>query len=175
MTSPIFTLADPDSHRDALLQLNIEYLSWTGAEIEKLFDLSFIDLTGVLVPEYVNSTIDKVCGDPPPRGVFYLVEYDGLVAGMGGLRTVRDGVCELKRVYVRPTFRGKQLGETILHRMLDDASNFGFQKMVLDTGPFMRSAHRLYEAAGFSDCPPYPEAEVPAALHHGWRFMERTI
>lgn len=47
----------------------------------------------------------------------------------------------------------------------------GYREVILDTGPFMTSAHRLYEAAGFLDIPAYAEAEVPQALHHDWRFM----
>ena len=54
---------------------------------------------------------------------------------------------------------------------MDDARSFGFRELVLDTGPIMTSAHRLYEARGFIDSMPYPEAKVPQPLHHGWRFM----
>lgn len=45
----------------------------------------------------------------------------------------------------------------------------------LDFGPFMMSAHRLYEAEGFRDRPIYDDAEVPSVLHHDWRFMERSL
>lgn len=175
MTPPTFILADPVMHREALLRINVEYMTWVTAEIGKSFGASAATLNGMPVAEYVASVIDKVCGDAPPRGVFYLVEHDGALAGMGGLRRVRDGVAEVKRVYVRPTQRGKQLGEAILQRVLDDATAFGYRSIVLDTAPFMQSAQRLYESVGFVDRPPYAETEVPPELHGAWRFMERVL
>jgi GNAT superfamily N-acetyltransferase len=90
---------------------------------------------------------------------------------MGGLRRVSDGVGEIKRIYVPKAVRGAGVGVRILDRLIEDARSFGYRELVLDTGPFMTSAHRLYEAAGFVDIPAYADAEVPEALHHDWRFM----
>lgn len=170
-----FTLATPQANRDALLALNIEYMSWVAAGIEQSFGLTSQALLGMALPDYVASVIDKVCGEPPPRGAFYLVQVDGELTAMGGLRPLGDSVCEVKRIYVRPAFRGLQLGATILQRLLDDARAFGYQRVCLDSAPFMQSAHRVYAAHGFVDCAPYAGAEVPAVLHAGWRFMERAL
>ena len=90
---------------------------------------------------------------------------------MGGLRSIRNGVGEIKRIYVSRASRGGGIGAKILDRLVHDAQSFGYHELVLETGPFMTSAHRLYEAAGFADIPPYAEAEVPEALHRDWRFM----
>jgi hypothetical protein len=60
-------------------------------------------------------------------------------------------------------------------QMIADAEAFGYSAMRLDSGPFMTSAHRLYEAEGFRDRPAYVGAEVPAEVHHNWRFMERLL
>ena len=119
--------------------------------------------------------IDKVCGDPPPKGIFYLVKVDDTLAGMGGLRFLRPGVAEIKRIYFRPEFRGRKLGELMLIRLLADAKAFGYRSVCLDTALFMRAAHRLYEKNGFSDCSAYEGVEVPAEFHGNWRFMEREI
>lgn len=174
MPSLRFILANPDTHRAALLQLNVEYMTWVLAEVEKITGTPAEEMLGMTVPQYVASVIDKVCGAPPPQGAFYLLEIDGVIAGMGGIRRVRDGVAEVKRIYVRPEHRGKQLGETILLRVLDDAKQFGYQHVLLDSGPFMQSAHKVYQAQGFVDCAAYAEAEVPAAWHAMWRFMVRS-
>ena len=61
------------------------------------------------IAEYVPTVLDAVCGDPPPRGVLYLVELDHQLAAMGGLRWNSPGVVEIKRVYVRPTHRRANL------------------------------------------------------------------
>jgi GNAT superfamily N-acetyltransferase len=175
MTSLKFIAAHPATHREALLALNIEYLTWVTTEFEKITGTSVQQLIGMEVPEYVTSVIDKVCGDPPPKGIFYLVESEGELAGMGGLRWLRDGVAEVKRIYVRPDQRGKCIGESILQQILDDAKAFGYQSMWLDSAPFMQSAQRIYERYGFVDREPYPEVEAPKELHPIIRFMERSL
>ena len=175
MTDITFTPANAVTHRDILLALNIEYMQWNSAQLAAMFGIRFADVAGMEVPDYVASQIDKACGEPPPNGCFYLMEYGSVVAGMGGLRRIHSDVSELKRVYVRPAFRGKQLGAAILQRVLADAKDFGFKSMRLDSGPFMHAAHKLYLAHGFVDRAPYMEAEVGEALHGRWRFMERQI
>lgn len=68
-----------------------------------------------------------------------------------------------------------KLGELMLNRLLADARAFGYQRVCLDTALFMKSAHRLHEANGFSDCPAYEGVEVPSEFHGRWRFMERAL
>lgn len=170
-----FVPTDPVAHRAELITLNVEYMEWVLAGIERSFGTSPQDLLGQPIADYVAAKLDSVCGAPPPQGVFYLVRLGGALAGMGGLRRVRDGVAELKRVYVRPACRGARLGATIVERLLADARAFGYCHVWLDSAPFMTSAHRLYEAAGFTDCPPYQEAEVSPRLHERWRFMARAL
>ena len=67
------------------------------------------------------------------------------------------------------------LGAIIVKRLIADAEAFGYLAMRLDSGPFMTSAHKLYEAEGFRDRTAYEGAEVPAEVHHNWRFMERRL
>jgi GNAT superfamily N-acetyltransferase len=175
VTEPTFTPATPVDHRDALIALNVEYVSWVAAEAESYFGISTQASIGMTIAEYVPTVLDTICGDPPPRGIFYLVERDHQLAGMGGLRWSSPGVVEIKRVYVRPAHRGAKLGATILQRLLADARGFGYERVHLDTAPFMHAAHTLYEAAGFVDCAPYAGSEVPAFLHPKWRFMEKAL
>lgn len=175
MATLTFRQAHPVTHRDELFKLNLEYMSWVSDQITQLTGLHPEDTVGMDLPNYVASMMDKACGDPPPRGAFYLLEADGQLAGMGGLRRVRDGVAEVKRFYVRPAHRGQGLGDALLRRVLDDARAFGYRSAVLDTAPFMKPAHRLYEQFGFVDRGPYEEAEVPKELHPIWRFMECAL
>jgi GNAT superfamily N-acetyltransferase len=175
MTPPDFVIASVASHRSELIQLNVEYVAWAMAEINREFGVSAEDIIGMSASEYVHSVIEKVCGDPPPKGIFYLVRVGGQFAGMGGLRCLRPGVAEIKRIYIRPEFRGMKLGEHIMDRLLEDAKSFGYQKVCLESGPFMKSAHRLYERNRFRDCPIYEGVEVPSAFHDRWRFMERMV
>ena len=174
MSSPTFRLADPVADRAALIALNVEYVSWVFAEIEQLSGLTARGILGMEVVDYVPTVIDKVCGDPPPRGAFYLVEDDGRPLAMGGLRRSDDGVAELKRLYMRPAGRGRRLGEALARRLVDDARAFGYRRVRLDTLPFMHGAQALYEAMGFIDCAPYP-VEMPEAFRDRIRYMQLAL
>lgn len=170
MSIPNFRLADPIADRAALLDMNIEYVTWVFAEIAKMSRMTARDILGAEVADYVPTVIDKVCGDPPPRGAFYLVELDGQVVAMGGLRRSAEGIAELKRVYVRPSGRGHRLGEAIAARLVADARAFGYRTVRLDTLPFMQAAQALYVAMGFVDCAPYP-VEMPEVFRQHIRYM----
>ena len=174
MSSPNFRLADPVADRAALIDLNVEYVTWVFAEIEEMSGMTAPDILGTTVADYVPTIIDKVCGDPPPRGAFYLVEDGGELLAMGGLRRSEDGIAELKRVYVRPAGRGRRLGEALARRLVGDARAFGYRAVRLDTLPFMKTAQALYEAMGFVDCAPYP-IEMPEAFRDHIRYMQLVL
>ena len=163
------------AHREAVIQLNVEYLTWVYAGVAQTLGVSAEAANGLPPEAYVPTVVDRVCGQVPPHGVFYLVRADDQWVGMGGLRPVADGVMEIKRIYCRPASRGLGLGARMLQRLLADAQAMGAHRLVLDTAPFMGAAQRLYADHGFTDCPPYPGAEVPEALHPHWRFMTRAV
>lgn len=171
------TFETADAGRDfaVLMALNLRYLDWLEANIRQDFGQELTILLGASIPDYVTATLDKMCAARPPEGIFYVVRRDGQPAGMGGVRRLADGACEMKRVFVPPEQRGRGLGATIVRRLIADAEAFGYSAMRLDSGPFMTSAHRLYEAEGFRYRDAYAGVEAPADLHHNWRFMEREL
>jgi GNAT superfamily N-acetyltransferase len=170
-----FEPADARNDHAVLTEFNVAYLDWLDGNIRATFGLDLSSLLGQPIAEYVAASLDQLCAAVPPEGVFYLVRRDGEAVGMGGVRRTVDGASEMKRVFVRPDQRGSGLGATIVRRLISDATSFGYASMRLDSGPFMTSAHRLYEAEGFRDRPIYDGAEVPSELHHDWRFMERAL
>ncbi len=174
MNKPTFRIADPLADRAALVDLNIAHVTWVFDEIHALWGPTALDVLGATPADYVPTIIDKVCGDVPPHGLFYLVEQDGAAVAMGGLRRSAEGIAELKRVYVRPSARGQRLGETITRRLVDDARAFGYARIRLDTLPFMHTAQALYESMGFVGCAPYP-IEMPASFRMHVRYMELTL
>lgn len=169
-----FEAADAGRDRDVLLDLNIRYFEWMELCIRRDFGIELSGLLGGSIPDYVASALDKLCAARPPEGVFYIVRRDGQPAGMGGLRRLADGISEMKRVFVLPEQRGGGLGGIIVKRLIGDSDVFGYPAMRLDSGPFMASAHKLYEAEGFTDRYAYDGVEVPVELRHNWRFMERA-
>lgn len=91
-------------------------------------------------------------------------------------RLLRDGVCELKRVYVRNTARGGQgLSRALMERLIGEARGFGYHTMLLDTVPTLDTATRLYERLGFARIPAYPDVEVAAVLHPRSVFMAKAL
>jgi GNAT superfamily N-acetyltransferase len=167
--------ADLAAHRPELVELNVEYMTWIAEVSEELFGLRFRDVVGLDVREYVEGTLDAMVGAAQGTGAYYLIEVDGAFVGMGALRRFADGVAEVKRMYVRPAYRGRRLGALVLARLLDDARSSGYASVRLDTGRFMTAAQRTYEAAGFVDREPYEGAEVPVPMWPHWRFLELAL
>ncbi len=161
--------------REALLAMNIAYIGWVADGVAQHFNVALPDLLGAPIPDYADAALEGLCAHAPPDGVFYIVCNGDAVAGMGGLRRIGADRCEMKRVYVKPSHRGGGLGAQIARKLIADAQSFGYTHMALDTGPFMTAAHRVYEDLGFRDIAAYPEAELPPALHAGWRFMARAL
>ncbi len=179
--TPQLIQARLDPHAQELLALNTEYMAWVFAGIEQHFGALPAALAERPVADYAAGMLDKVCSDLPPAGCFYLLvvpEAQGpalRMAGMGALRRLDEQRAELKRIYLRPGFRGLGLGALLMQRLVDDARDFGYRQLCLDSAPFMQEAQALYTRHGFQDCAPHAGTEVPAALQSGWRFMQRQL
>jgi putative acetyltransferase len=106
----------------------------------------------------------------PPRGRLLLAEYEGQLAGCIALHQldseVASEVCEMKRLYLRPQFRGKRLGRALAERIITEARQIGYKSMRLDTvEPVMRDAVAMYRRLGFVEIPPYCANPMTGALY----------
>lgn len=85
----------------------------------------------------------------PPRGRLLLATTSEGAAGCVALRPVGDSVCEMKRLFVRPSYQRRGLGRALAERVITEARAIGYSTMLLDTLPFMQGAIRLYGGLGF--------------------------
>jgi len=102
----------------------------------------------------------------PPTGRLLLAEFEGHLAGCVALHRLQSGICEMKRLYLRPAFRGKGLGRRLAQRIIHEAREAGYRTIRLDTvEPAMRDAVAMYRRLGFNEIAPYCENPMPGALY----------
>jgi putative acetyltransferase len=106
----------------------------------------------------------------PPGGALFLAWSGGEAAGCVALRKIDAARCEMKRLYVRPAFRGAGVGRRLAGEVVRRAREAGYRAMRLDTVPGMTEAVALYRSLGFHEIEPYRPNPVPGAL-----FFEFTL
>ena len=99
----------------------------------------------------------------PPSGALLLLVEDGQPIVCGALRDLGDGVCELKRIYVRPSARRRGLGQAMSEKLMAIARDKGYNMVRLDTLERLKGAPEMYEKLGFRRIPAYnhnPEPDI---------------
>ncbi len=102
----------------------------------------------------------------PPHGRLLLAQYGGELAGCVALHGLDSGACEMKRLYLRPRFRGKGLGVALVEQVISEARQIGYGSIRLDTvESMMREAVEMYRRFGFHEIPAYRANPIEGALH----------
>jgi putative acetyltransferase len=102
----------------------------------------------------------------PPEGRLLLAECDGQLAGCVALHKLEPGICEMKRLYLRPQFRGRGLGRALADRIIAEARHIGYRRMRLDTvEPVMKDAVAMYRKLGFKEVDPYRPNPIAGAMY----------
>jgi ribosomal protein S18 acetylase RimI-like enzyme len=170
-----FVRVDLNVHREILKDLSEEYLGWVAEQFREHYGIEISAPGEQTVREYARKSVNNVAAYAPPQGICYLLKLDGEMVGMGALRQVRDGVGEIKRMYVRPKYRGRGIGRALLKELLGKAREYGYSTILLDTAKWMTIAQRMYHSAGFRYREEYPESEIPQSIRHLCVFMEKDL
>jgi putative acetyltransferase len=106
----------------------------------------------------------------PPKGRLLLAYYNddavsSQLAGCGALRPFSDEICEMKRLYIRPEFRGRGFGRVLTLALISAAREIGYRALRLDTLPEMHEAHKLYQTLGFREIAPYRASKMEGLLY----------
>ena len=127
-----------------------QYAAWLGV------DLSF------------QGFADEIANLPGAYGAadgrLFYAEVDGQPAGCVGIRRFSEGVCEMKRLYVDPAFRGRGVGRKLALAAIKAAHLFGYRRILLDTVPSMRIAVKLYRELGFKEVPAYYPSPIEGTI-----------
>ena len=101
----------------------------------------------------------------PPGGSLLIAEEDRAIVGCVALRKLGDSICEMKRLYVKPQFRGRGLGKALVERIIEEGTELGYTKMRLDTLDRLKEAMAVYEAFGFRRIEPYYVNPLPDVVY----------
>jgi len=157
MASPEITLIIPSSAQEwhATHEILRDYQASLDVSLDfQHFEAELADLPGAYAA---------------PTGVMLLALIDGAVAGCGGFRNLPDAddanACEMKRLFVRPTFRRFGLGRMLALDLIDRALVAGYSAVLLDTLDEMEAARGLYASLGFEEVPPFYFNPLPGARY----------
>lgn len=152
----IIEASAPD-HIEAAKELFLEYAAWM--EFSGCFQGFNEELAG-LPGKYGK-----------PEGRLYLAKYNHEYAGCVAFRKIEDGICEMKRLYVKPYFRGHNIGKVLVETIINDAKKEGYSKMRLDTiSGKMDNAIELYKSLGFRQIEKYYDNDDSHSV-----FMELNL
>jgi putative acetyltransferase len=145
------TRAETEAQHQIVRALVAEYIAWDAAELRRrgldaqaVFDFYFASDEEAFPGEYAS-----------PEGCLLLASWSAEPAGCVAFRRLAARICELKRLYVRPACRGRQVGRQLASALIAEARQAGYGLMRLETVTYMEDAIALYSRCGFRQCPPY--------------------
>jgi len=160
-------------HREEYRQLNVELITWIADQFRENYQIDAVSIIGQTIPEYVDDHLEDLTGLKPPDGIIHLLVAGGEIAGMGAIRKLSDEIGEIKRMYIRPPYRGRGYGREMLAKLLEVGREFGCSSFLLETSKFMTAAQHIYRSAGFIEREEYPEIETPTIFRPYQLFMEK--
>jgi putative acetyltransferase len=144
-------VAQTEAQYRQVRELLEEYIAWDATQLAQLG----LDAQAALDFYFASGKEDLPGVYAPPDGRMFLASYSAETAGCAAFRRMTADTCEMKRMYVRPGFRGKQIGRRLADTLILTARETGYSIMLLETTTYLDKAIALYSALGFRACQPY--------------------
>jgi len=144
-------LARTEEQYRQVRELLEEYIAWDATQLRRLG----LDAQAALDFYFASGNEDLPGEYAPPDGRIFLASYSAQIAGCGAFRRLTRDTCEMRRMYVRPEFRGKQIGRQLANELVLEAREAGYNIMRLETTTYLDRAIALYSTLGFRACEPY--------------------
>src|SRR5689334_10559390 len=158
------------------MPIHIREARWPDdrADVEALFREYVASLSEDISFQNVSDELASLPGKyARPTGVVLIARDATRAAGAIAYRMVEPGVCEMKRLYVRPAFRGTGLGRELANELIEDARAKGYRTMLLDTLASMSAARALYRDLGFAPVAPYYDNPLPGVMYLALELSEQ--
>jgi GNAT superfamily N-acetyltransferase len=159
---------ETDADSASAAQLAAELAAWDIAETQKL-GIAADEVNQFYYPVETEALGSAIVA----QGMTLLGFGDSAPAACIGYRELSPQICEMKRLFVRPAFRGTGLGKMMVSALVEHAAMAGYSRICLETAQFMKGAMRLYEGAGFEPCEPY--YAIPETFRTISVFMKRDL
>lgn len=139
--------------------MQLEYIKYTIEELEEVRNI-FIEYSEFLQVDLCFQNFEKELQTlhqvySPPKGCIILAKQNGITVGCIALKPIDEGVCEMKRLYVRPEARSEGLGRRLVEELISFARKSSYTSMKLDTVSKLKEAISLYRSFGFVETSPY--------------------
>ncbi|PSL44955.1 ribosomal protein S18 acetylase RimI-like enzyme [Chitinophaga niastensis] len=151
MIEIIKVTAEDARHLEQVKLLFREYANWLNVDLSsQQFEEELAHLPGVYVP---------------PAGALFLATVDGQVAGCVAVRTFDNSTAEMKRLFVKDTFKGHGVGKALVSNAIEESKKLGYKRIILDTLAHMRPAIELYTSLGFQPIAAYYDNPLSDAVY----------
>jgi GNAT superfamily N-acetyltransferase len=173
--TPKIVSFNAEVHKTQFVEMNLEFVTWSHEQILKHHKVDMSSGSEGDSQEYVKSTINALLSLEPPKGFINIVEEGSAIVGMAVIKTIELGIGEVKRMFIRPDYRGKGYGKELMGTLVTKARELGYITLRLETADFMSAALKIYQSAGFIERGPYPGGEVPEWYQPYCIFMEKDL
>jgi len=158
-----------ERHQNAIKTLVKEYFNWGNSiSIEKYsYNFDIESMYAEFIEELPKYTY--------PDGLLKLIEHKNEFIGIGGFKKINETTCELKRMYIQQKYRGNKLGERLLLSLIENAEEYGYEEMRLESARFMINGYALYSQNGFKEIEIYSDVESPKEYQSIIYCMNRKL